>query len=352
MSTRFVSKRNNEMPLGSIDAKKSAKTTQMSIERLKQKLTPMDQQDKALDNIDAVVGRPTEKLIPRELLEPAPKEWDCFQKASEDKIKQMSQSIKTYGLLHNITVWKQPTGKYMILGGHTRTSCFDYLYETEHDEKWRQIPALAYDAEQLTETDAHRIFIVSNTDQRDISQKSKATAYKELMILEKKKSFYGSFISSRKAAATQANVSESTLNTYLGLLDLIQPFLDMVDDETLTVRTGYHISRMPKNLQQYIYDNQLYKGLTTQAARQLKQAATTNEIDAILNRINSAQKYYKYRIETRNPKPANMEIVPMFMEKSHKDEFIDRYIQAVKESSFAGDLKKTLIDTMEQARKN
>lgn len=346
-------RRHKSASLGGIDPERADTVTKGSIERLKERLAPMKGQDRNLDSIDAVVGRPEERLLPRDLLIPAPKQWECFPRATDEKIREMSESIRVYGLLHNITVWEQPSGKYMILGGHTREKCFDYLYENgepKHNEKYKSIPALVYKAEQLTENDAHRIYIISNTDQRELSVRSRSEAYMELIRLEKEHSFYGSYISTRKAAATQANVSESMLNNYLGLLDLIPDLMNEVDAGDLAVMTGYHISRLPKKFQQYLYDSGAYIRLSTQGARQLKKAGNIDELKRIIDDLTHARKYYKYQITVKKQKPESSEILPLFVEKDRVEEYIDRYIQAVDESDFAPELKEMLKKAMMEAK--
>ena len=111
------------------------------LQELRDKLNPKMLKEKGMDAINSVVGRPIERIISRDLLIPAPVEWDVFPKATFDKIKEMSESIRQYGLFHNITVWKQANGKYMILGGHTRVACFDYLATQESGEEDPDTPA-------------------------------------------------------------------------------------------------------------------------------------------------------------------------------------------------------------------
>ena len=144
--------------------------------------------EKRTSAIDEIVGEPFEDDIPVNMLYPVPKEWNCFPTALEDDVLTMCASISKYGLFHRITLWQTDTNKYMILGGNTRTTCFRKLFEATEEKKWLKIPALIYKKEQLTEIDANRIFLVSNTDQRKMSTQIISTAYCDLMKLEKKKS--------------------------------------------------------------------------------------------------------------------------------------------------------------------
>lgn len=338
---------------GSTNPNRAGKITQENLARLDAKIAEMKGQDKKLDVIDVVVGRPHEGRIPRDKLIPAPSEWDCFPKATEEKIREISTSIKAYGLLHNITVWKQPSGKYMILGGHTRTACYDYLYskaETPSEKKeWGSLPALVYSEDQLSEVDAHRIFIISNTDQKELSIKTKSEAYLALMRLEKENNFYGSSITTRESTAIQAGVSESMFQMYLGLLNLIPELQKAIDELNLTVKAGYHLSRMPKDLQEYIYQSGEYLTISAQGARQIKKAQNIDEIKRILNKIDCTPKYYPYKVRLHSPKPEGTEVVPIIIEKGKKKEYLNKLVQAIDESNFEQNLKDELHKIMNTA---
>ena len=57
--------RNNSA--GGVAPEKSQQKIAQHIQNLRANLTPLEKQEESLNTIDVVVGRPTEKLIPREL---------------------------------------------------------------------------------------------------------------------------------------------------------------------------------------------------------------------------------------------------------------------------------------------
>ena len=344
--------RNNSA--GGVAPEKSQQKIAQHIQNLRANLTPLEKQEESLNTIDVVVGRPTEKLIPRELLIPAPEEWNFFPKASDDKIREISESIRHYGLFHNITVWAQEDGKYMILGGHTRVACFDFLASPESGEedtgKWTKIPALVYDKDQISATDAQRIVIVSNTDQREISVAVRSKAYMNLFQLEREKAFYGSRFDPLLSAAAQVKTSKTVFFRYLSLLKLIPELQEEVSSNNMTLMAGYHISFLPQHLQQYIYDEKIYEKITTQTAAQLKECTTIEEIKDKLRSIEQATKYYKYTFQTKSRKSIDEEVLPVFVEKNSRNEIADLYIQAVNQSDFSQDVKDKLIKVMSDAK--
>ena len=308
--------------------------------------------DNSLDAINAVVGNTVEMLIPRELLVAAPDDWNFFPAASADKIVEISESIKQYGLFHKITVWARDDGKYMILGGHTRVACFDYLASTDtgNKAKWHKIPAAVYGKDQITETDAKRIIIVSNVDQRELSTSTKAKAYRNLYQLEKEHAFYGSGFNSRQSAANQANIPQSVFYRYLRLLELIPELQNEVDNDKMGFLAGFYISYLPEDIQRYIYENRLFDGLSSHAATQLRACKTIEEIDEKLNNIKQTVKYYKYTINCRQKKSSGEEVLAIFVEKNNRNEIADMYIKAVNQSNLSAEDKEKLIRLMSQAK--
>lgn len=301
-----------------------------------------DKETLQVDQLNKVVGEPTEMDVQLQLLKKVPEEWNCFPTATTDDIIKMCASIEKYGLLHRITLWEQDGG-YIILGGNTRAACYSYLYSQTKDEKYSAIPALVYNNAQLTEIDAHRIFIVSNTDQRKMSAMTISRAYADLLKLEKEKAFYGSGRFARDAAAEQAGVGHSSFARYLHLLQLYPPLSAEIDSGALAVRTAYELSFLDEEIQKYIYDNDIYLGLSIQAAKKIRSSKSIDELKQALKDLNEAPKYYKYQISTKVQKPSGKEIVPLFVDKERKQEFIDRFKQAITESNYDENLKKELL---------
>ena len=304
------------------------------------KLAPMKEQSKALDSIDVMVGRPEVRNIPITMLRPAPEEWNIFPKASQEKVQQISESIRQYGMFHNVTVWEQPDRTFMILGGHTRVDCLKHLddkfHDSEHPDKWTSVPCLVYKREQITETDAHRIVIVSNTDQRELSSQTISQAYFDLYKLEKKKAFYGSYINSLASAAKQANTSRAQFAKVMSLRKLIKELSDLVSnkkDAVIPVSVGYHLSKLPERLQMYVYEKSLYKKMSVKMAEQVAKCHTEEEIDEKILSIETAPKYYKYVCPVKRKKTVDETAVCLFFPKTEQKELMNQLVEAVAQSS-------------------
>ena len=311
--------------------------------------TNSDGDEKKLSELNSVVGVPVEREIPLSSLIPPPSDWaDIFKKADKKDIEKMAASIYRYGLLHRITLWENANEKYMILGGSTRAAAFRFLYSTTKDEKWAKIPAKVYAPNQIDKIDAKRIFIVSNTDQRQMTTKNIAQAYYSLIKLEKERAFYGSGIFSRDAAAKQANVSPTTFTNYLKLIKLISPLLEEIDKGTLPMTVAYELAFLPDDLQQYIFDCEYFHDLKRRTAKKIRRSAKTPaDIDEILSESDSTQNIFKYQIEMPQKLPADCEILPLFVSKENKSEILQQLRQAVNDSNFSDDVKNNLLKTFD-----
>ena len=301
-----------------------------------------------LDALNAVIGEPVEMEIPLTSLIPPPSDWsDIFKKADRKDIEKMAASIYKYGLLHRITLWQNVHEKYIILGGSTRAAAYRFLYNTTKDEKWATIPAKVYAPKQIDRIDAKRIFIVSNTDQRQMTTQNIAQAYYNLIKLEKQRAFYGSGIFSRDAAAKQANVSPTTFNNYLKLIKLITPLLDEIDAGNLPMMVAYELAFLPDDLQQYIFDRGYFHNLKRRTAKKIRQEAKTPaEIDEILGEADSTN-IFRYQIEMPQKLPDDCEILPLFVSKENKSKIIKQLRQAVNDSNFSADVKNNLLKTFD-----
>ena len=316
---------------------------------LKMNLEKPKDEENDLSSLESVVGLPFEKDIPLENLILPPIEWnDIFKKADDKDIQKMAASIYQYGLLHKITLWEKDDDKYMILGGSTRYAAYRYLYQLTSDEKWTKIPAKIYSRNQIDRIDAKRIFIVSNTDQRQMSTTNIVNAYYNLIKLEKERAFYGSKIFTRDAAAKQANVPPSTFNNYLKLSSLIAPLVDEIDSKNLLLMSAYELAFIPEDLQQYIFDKKYYIKIKRKTAKDIRDKAKTREdIDKIIEKSKTSSKLFKYSIEFNEKLPENCEILPLVVNKDDKVEITKLLHQMINDSNFPDDVKNKLLQTLD-----
>lgn len=309
---------------------------------------PTDEDSAFLSSVNSVVGQPQEMEIEVESLMTPSEEWiKNFTPASDFEIQKMAMSIYKYGLLHRITIWQQNDNNFMILGGLTRTAAFKYLYEVTGDKKWLKIPAKVYTTDQIDEIDAKRIFIVSNTDSRQMTTKNIAFAYYNLIKLEKQRAFYGSKIYSRDAAARQANVSPATFNNYLKLIELYPPLFEEIDKGNCQMMVAYEIAFLKEELQKYIYDKKYFLDLSRKTAKAIRtQAKTLKDIDKIITDKNKIAKVFNYNIQTANKLPEDCDVLFTFANTKYKADILKIFSDAVNTSSLPEEIKDEVLQNL------
>ena len=223
-----------------------------------------------------------ETVVDRSLIDPAPDEWNFFGKPDAESYNLLLNSIIVEGLMNPITLWKRPTGRYMILSGHTRESVFDELYQASGDEKWLHIPAKCYEPDDLTENDARRIIILANIAQRaKETPRLRIRSYGEYARLTKERASYGSGIDINEEVAKVFGIHRSTVFFYRRVNNLIDPLLDRFCDGRLTRAAATVLCGLPVTLQKYLTDQGYIDKLTRARVQKLKTAKTTADIDAV-----------------------------------------------------------------------
>lgn len=106
----------------------------------------------------------------------APKEMNEWSVRPENVLIDYALSIADTGLIHPLTVWEQPDGKYMILSGHNRKRAYQLLTTKFADikdsngmyfsDKYQTIRCSVYPYKSLDVNKAKRIINDANSNQR------------------------------------------------------------------------------------------------------------------------------------------------------------------------------------------
>lgn len=271
---------------------------------------------KDADKVAELFPLSVEETIKRADIIPAPSEWNFFGKPSAESYSLTLQSIYRYGLWNPITVWEQADGSYMILGGHTRESCFDELYQITNDSKYLSIPCKVYKHDDLSEVNARRIIILSNIAQRaNESAKLRIRCYCEMAKLEKESAFYGSGVDVNAAVAKLFGVSRRTVFRYRKIEKLIEEFIDVLSAGTISQRAAEIFSNLDEDAQKYIFAQNLYSDISSELLSRLKKIKTLEETKAAFSKPIRAKERYQYVYSMGFKKPENCDIVPICVDK-------------------------------------
>lgn len=299
--------------------------------------------------IETLLPADTERIIPRDKLVPAPEEWNFFGQPKSDQYALIFQSIYKYGLWHPLTVWEQKDGTYMILGGHTRNQVFQDLYDITHDDKYKSITCKVYKHDQISETTARRIVILTNVAQRaQENSKARIKSYCEMARLEKKEAFYGSGTDVNEAVAKLFGVSRRQVFVYRSLENLIEPLLNALAQKEINLKVAEALSKLDEDLQEYIYQNAYHLEFTPYRLKQLKHVHTELEISKLFLSNDPGQKEnYQYVVSSKIKKPQNYDAAPLlYIAHDEKDAFKEILLNAVGNTNKLSERTKQLIADM------
>ena len=174
-----------------------------------------------------------------------------FAFRDDENFRNLVESIRQYGLLEPIIVIpnSKESGKYEIVSGVRR---------------WYACKALDYTniscivADKMTRDEAIIFMVDSNLCNREsILPSEKAFAYKmkvEALAHQGKTSVRVGQKSSRGLVADASGESETQVQRYIRLTNLIKPLLDLVDDGRIALGPGVELSYLPEEAQKAVYD--------------------------------------------------------------------------------------------------
>ena len=190
----------------------------------------------------------------------------------DESLEELSGSIKSYGILHPLTV-RLRCGKYELVAGERRLRAAKLAGLEE-------VPCILIDVNM---EDASLIALVENLQRRDLDFIEEALGISQLIRM---------FGMSQEEAARRIGKSQSAVANKLRLLKLPSDVLESLRQNGLTERHGRALLRLPNPVAQraaleYIVDN----GLTV--------AATDAYIDALLSAPEEAEQKDEEKPEKR-----------------------------------------------------
>ena len=190
----------------------------------------------------------------------------------DESLEELSDSIKSYGILNPLTV-RLRCGKYELVAGERRLRAAKLAGLEE-------VPCILIDVNM---EDASLIALVENLQRRDLDFIEEALGISQLIRM---------FGMSQEEAARRIGKSQSAVANKLRLLKLPSDVLESLRQNGLTERHGRALLRLPSPVAQraaleYIVDN----GLTV--------AATDAYIDALLSEPEEAERKDEEKPEKR-----------------------------------------------------
>ena len=204
-----------------------------------------------------------------------------YKVRDDDKMKELSESIKTYGVSQPVIVRKKEDGRYEMISGHRRKFASQLAGK-------KDIMAIVKD---LTDEEATILMVDSNENQREeILPSEKAFAYKMKMEAMKKQAGRPGKDNLRPVV-TDLNTADKIgkdneesgrqVFRYIRLTELIQEILDMVDEKKIAFRPAVEISYLSEENQYVLLDVMQFSDITPSLAQaiHMKKLEQENKLD-------------------------------------------------------------------------
>lgn len=187
--------------------------------------------------------------LPVDVIDQFPKH--PYKVKDDDDMIQLIESIKENGVITPIIVRPKPKGIYEMISGHRRLqACRHRGYKT--------IPGQVL---ELDRNAATVMMVDSNLARSNILPSEKAFAYKMRLDAMKKQGKRTDLTSvplgqklAREQLANQTNESQTQIQRYIRLTNLIPLLLQMVDEGKIAMRPAVEISYLPEKLQNKLAD--------------------------------------------------------------------------------------------------
>ena len=230
--------------------------------------------------------------LPIDVIDQFPKH--PYKVKDDDDMIQLIESIKENGVITPIIVRPKPKGRYEMISGHRRLQACRHL---GHKTIRGQVLELDRNAATVMMVD-------SNLARSNILPSEKAFAYKMRLDAMKKQTGRPSKSNvvpvgqyySREELAKQTNESQTQIQRYIRLTNLIPFLLQMVDEGKIAMRPAVEISYLPEKLQDKLADCILKEDATPSHDQTIRMRKlfkegllTEKEIDKIMHELKPNQ---------------------------------------------------------------
>lgn len=173
-----------------------------------------------------------DKVIQVRIAELQPNPYQPRQSISEEKIDELRQSIRTYGLLHPIIV-RRHGRNYQIVAGERRMMACRGLH-------WETIPAIV---KEVTDSAMGAMALIENLQRENLNYLDEAEGYARLIR---------SFGLTQEVLAQRLGKSQSTIANKMRLLRLPDEVKELLVKEQLTERHARALLKLESEKQQIV----------------------------------------------------------------------------------------------------
>ena len=244
-------------------------------------------------------GRKKIEYIDISKMEGAPAEWNRYPLLKDnqpDKYLELKLSIYEKGVETPLVLWKQPGGVYMILAGHNRRDiCAEIITDCREEEgfdeeKYRMIPCIVYQEDELDEIKAREIIDDTNLyrDFSKLPEKIKQQIVVNRLAIYKRRHYAkGERIDQ---LMKDFGLKKSAIYDAIELNEnVIEPLQKLFFDGVLKKKSVMRFAFFPKDTQQWMYD-EYAEQISDAKVNALKKNMTRDEIAQVFQSENRAVK--------------------------------------------------------------
>ena len=218
-----------------------------------------------------------------------------FQVKQDEAMLEMAESVRQYGVLVPGLVRQLEDGSYQMVSGHRRKLASELAGRDT-------IPCIVRD---LTDDEAVIIMVDSNLQRERVLPSEKAFAYKMKLDAMRRQAGRPSKENgvplghhfqqgkSREILADNSPDSNTQIQRYIRLTNLIPEILDMVDDGRIAFRPAVELSYLTEQEQSALYDTMGREDCTPSLAQAIKMKAFSRDgklTDAVILSIMEEEK--------------------------------------------------------------
>ena len=164
---------------------------------------------------------------------------------------ELVESIKERGIITPVTVRVKEDGRYEMVSGHRRKRACELA----------GLNTIRSEVVDMTRDEAIIMMVESNLQRSKILPSEKAFAYKMRMEAMNRQGKRTDLTSvpvgqklSREVLAIQANESQTQIQRYIRLTNLVPELLEMVDNDTMKMRPAVELSYLDEEAQRDLVD--------------------------------------------------------------------------------------------------
>lgn len=218
-----------------------------------------------------------------------------FKVKQDEAMLEMAESVRQYGVLVPGLVRQLDDGSYQMVSGHRRKMASELAGRDT-------IPCIVRD---LTDDEAVIIMVDSNLQRERVLPSEKAFAYKMKLDAMRRQAGRPSKENgvplghhfqqgkSREILADNSPDSNTQIQRYIRLTNLIPEILDMVDDGRIAFRPAVELSYLTEQEQSALYDTMGREDCTPSLAQAIKMKAFSRDrklTDAVIRSIMAEEK--------------------------------------------------------------